>query len=236
MKKGVKQSGKSVNSAKRFFGKIFGISGKSRKGNMQAEQEHEIKKISYAHNYGKYNALPVHSELEEFYRDPEAEILIISSKNKKGKPVGYVLIAKKEYVQSDMDYFRSKMGVSHSQNLLAREHPFSKEYVKQWKANSVKRFLALIKDLKSEIRFIAAGGYYFDEQTGTFERKNHGLAEGISAAVLGFVFIFLIAKAPVTGGVIANVITSNYGIGLTELFIAILAAATYFALKPYKKK
>ncbi len=88
-----------------------------------------------------------------------------------------------------------------------------------------------------DIRFHPARDYYFDSETGNYEKKTSSSLETTVASILiGFSFMFLLAKIPFTGFLISDSIVANYGTGLFLASGTLFALIVYFILRSAIKK
>lgn len=80
-----------------------------------------------------------------------------------------------------------------------------------------KETLNYAKKLNVDLRFHPARGYYFNKNSGSYEKKEHNLEKTISLIFAGFALIFLLNKFSFIGFVINNSALDNPAIELFAL-------------------
>ncbi len=211
---------------------------------LQAIKERGGKKYlhlhTHPHRYNYYNpkalfALPSPTDVNSLIKINKTKAMAIAQINtEEGKLMGYTMLFKKsnagsEYKQQNIN--GASVSIPYRDYRYGYEQGLSKENASDV-INKTKKELSRGG---IDIRFHPARGYYFDKNTGNYEKKKHNLEGVVGCVLFGFVVSFLFMKTSLTGAVIgsANSLGSK-----ASLFFAMglfLSGLVYFILKPYRK-
>jgi len=102
---------------------------------------------------------------------------------------------------------------------------------------TARELLEYADSLEINLRFHPAKDYYFNKGTGSYEKKDEHNLEGVVASILiGFSFLFLLAKVPSIGFVISNSTSINSKAGLFLILGLLFSLIVYFVLRISTRK
>jgi len=178
-------------------------------------------------SYAGFGGLPGIKDLDALYlRSDKIKAEIVAQRDREeGNAQGYTFVHLKKSAESGherIERFRRAMNREIKDSQIYDSMP-AKEYYEE--------LLKLGKEAGFDIRFHPERDYYFDKNTGCYEKKEHSL-ENIAASILiGFALLGLLIKVPFTGFIISNSISSNYKIGLSLILGLIFSLVLYFVLR-----
>lgn len=144
--------------------------------------------------------------------------------SKTGEYQGYTEIHRKKPVIPSNTLYLSYQNVSEFRSMIKSNNLSPREYYEE--------LLKLGRDQGFDIRFHPEKGYYFDKETGNYEKKPaHSLEGAVASIIIGFSLLFLLIKVPFTGFIISNSISANQETGLFIISGLLFALIAYFILR-----
>jgi len=161
----------------------------------------------------------------------------IKTKGKTGETWGHTMLYDK-FIDSSGNY-RGGMDAADMAATIDKfdkEFP-EKEYAMEHPTEYYQKLIDLSGKIGFDIRFHPAEGYYFDKNTGNYEKKSgHSLEGAVASIIIGFSLLFLLIKVPLTGFIISDSISANYGAGLFMVSGLLFAVIVYLMLRRFIRK
>jgi hypothetical protein len=203
------------------------------------------KSVLHTHPIGPgdyWRALPTPEDLKLIIANKEMlRTGIIAQQDKKtGKAQGYTYM----HLKKDADYKGLMKGMRNLRNLgNKRRDMYGGEF------RDKLEYLA--NKIGIDIRFHPQEGYYLDEGSGNYinkklekeykqayrierkryEKQQHSLEEVVASVMIGFAFLFLLIKIPLSGFVVSNSISVNSKAGLFLILGLLFSLIIYFVLR-----
>lgn len=184
---------------------------------------------THSHSFNRSNgpAIPTEGDLKWFNshgsRDKKGKLkgyFIVQRDRKTGEIEGVTYVApatkrEAELVESSDPFINLMLSEARKFNMNLRFHP-AEEYFfnKESGAYEYKK------------------GYNFNKQTEQYEKKaGHSLEGAVASILIGFVFLFLLIKVPLTGFAISNSNLNNYKGGLFLIIGFLFSLIIYFVFR-----
>lgn len=170
-------------------------------------------------------ALPSPTDLIESFTGKEkfrkAEI-IAQKDSKTGEFQGYTFLHRKK---------SSSRGYEKYQSLFQLEKSIDPAHMTP--SGYYERLLRAGKEAGFDIRLHPAKGYYFNRDTGSYEKKPaHSLEGAVGSTLIGFTILFLLIRVPqLTGLVVSNPSLGNYKEGLFLITGFLFSLIVYFMFR-----
>jgi hypothetical protein len=162
-------------------------------------------------NYGNiFLALPSPEDLEYFdrERDNSKTEVIAQTDIKTGKVQGYTFLHDK---RGNKNYTMMQI---HNMKVDLRRETAGLAEIKNSPERYYERLLKIGKEYEFDLRLHPARDYYFDKETGNYEKRKNDLGKIVASFIIGFTFLFFLIRIKLTGAVISNSNVSDYKIGI----------------------
>jgi hypothetical protein len=102
---------------------------------------------------------------------------------------------------------------------------------KRYSSFEPKRRENLAERMGIKIKYHPVRGYYFNKNTGNYEKKEKGLEKIFSSLLLSFAFVFFILQTNLTGNIISDYLSEDYLVGFFGLLICLVVLFFYLILE-----
>jgi len=167
---------------------------------------------THLYDYRPLWALPDPRDIEGglSYKSNKPEV-IAQRDRETGKFMGYTMIFPKK--KEDKENSSEKTEIS---NLTDKYITDVEKVIKNFKAHKQYDMSTVLNSLRNllsannlDIRFHPARDYYFDKNTGCYEKKGQGLEKTVASIIIGLSLLGLAVKVPFTGAVIGSSVNDS---------------------------
>jgi len=184
-------------------------------------------------------ALPSGEDLKSFYNRPKEKMEIIAGRDvKTGEVLGYTILLKrkeelegKSFFKTIKDFFSDELGEKvYDYNYELRKLGISPQ-------EGYKKLNKICEEQGWMLRFVPSKGYYFDKETGNFEKnKSAGLERTIASIIGVSILLFALFNVVNINGFVVNNYTSLYSVNVIWISTIIICMVLFFVFRRKKRK